>query len=262
MLNLFMSAGLPSLWRLHSFYLMLCSAPEIPMFSWLRREPASLAEHRRQMAEALADYPVYDPPHRQGPNFPRSLQGRSEADYKRLLEEFRRRGRENFSYFMECRDVRRAALSAFLARFDVRGDVDDTGLAAVSAWCPGNCGALVPGLREDTTRQAFFQLSVPWTEKLRGLNVIFDLGIFFGECITIRNRQLHWTYKPGGSNGGVPNHSGYDIAGFRNPRDSLDPVGRMYRECGNDEVDLRSGSVGRAVRRDGLSGMVRDFSTR
>jgi hypothetical protein len=232
------------------------------MLGWLRRDPAHLKEHRRRMSDALLDYPVYAPPYRQGPNYPRHLQIKGEDVYGRLLREFTARGRENFTYFLEQRNARLTALGIFLAKFGVMMGIDDTGLAAVSAWCPGNCGALVPNLRLDQTRQAFFQLLEPWTGQLRGLNVIVDLGVFLGECLIFRNQRLHWIYRPGTSDDGSSNSSGFQIDGFKDRRDWLDPIGFLYRVCGNDEVDLRAGAVGRSVRSDALVGKVRDFSTR
>jgi len=231
------------------------------MFGWLRREPSHLAEHRRRAADALADYPIYEPPHRQGPNCPRHLRNQGEAAYRQHIQEFDARGRENFSYFMEHRHARLTTLTTFLAKFGVTMGVDDVGLAAVSAWCPGNCGALVANLRQDAMRQVFFQLA-PWTGQYRGFNVIFDLGIFFGECVTARNRSLHWIYKPGSSDDGSAILSGYEIAGFRDPRDWLDPMSHMYTECENAEVELRSGKIGRIVHADVLAGKVRDFASR
>ncbi|KRR12235.1 hypothetical protein CQ12_31820 [Bradyrhizobium jicamae] len=38
------------------------------------------------------------------------------------------------------------------------------------------------------TMQIFFRCLKPWEDNLRGLNVIFDLGIFFGECVIARTR--------------------------------------------------------------------------
>jgi len=66
------------------------------------------------MSLSLKDYPTYDPPHRQGPNYLRHLRGKSDHEYHLLLAEFAERGRENFSYFMEHRDKRIAALRTFL----------------------------------------------------------------------------------------------------------------------------------------------------
>jgi hypothetical protein len=225
------------------------------MFNWLRRGPKQLAEQRRRMSEALTGYPAYEPLHRQGPNSPRHLH-RNEA------QAFAARGRENFSHFMEQRHARLNALSAFLAKFNVRVDLDDKGLADVSEWLPGNCGALVENLRNYETRQLLYRHSSPWDGHRRGLNVIFDLGIFLGECVATRNSRLYWINWPGASDDGSAAGSSYHIGGFRLRRDWLDPMGSMLDLCGDDEDDLRNGDVGRWVRGDRLVGKIRDFSTR
>src|SRR6478736_4412219 len=102
------------------------------MFGWFRSEPKTLVERRKLLASALADYSLYEPPHRQGPNALRRRQDQSEEEYFRLLREFIARGDENFRYFMEQRSARLAALYAFLRKFGVDGSLDDSGLAAVS----------------------------------------------------------------------------------------------------------------------------------
>ncbi len=164
------------------------------MFRWLRRDPKPLVERRRCMSELLAEYPVYEPPYRQGRDFPRRTRNQDEDEYFRLGREFAARGEENFAYFLAQREVRLAALGGFLRKFDVTMGLDDAGLQAVSAWCPGNYGALVARHHEDATRHAFFELAA-WTGRLRGLNVIFDLGIFLGECAIARRPKLRWKIR-------------------------------------------------------------------
>lgn len=234
------------------------------MFRWLRRDQKPLMEARQLMARALVDYPVYEPPHRQGPAYLRRLPNQSEEKHSILLREFAERGRENFSNLMEHRDARMTALRTFLAKFDVQMGFDDAGLAAVSAWCPGNCGALVASLREDATRQVFFSMRQPWTEQWRGLNVIFDLGLFLGECLIVRSPRLHWIYLPGTSDDGSSNLSGYAIDGFKKTGNGnwLDPMEFIYSVCGQDEMHTRTGDTWRRVNPDLLIGKVRDFSTR
>jgi hypothetical protein len=146
------------------------------MFGWLRKNSRHLTDLRRRMSQALADYPAYQPLHRQGPNCPRHLPDQE-------AREFAARGRENFQYFTEQRPERLRALEAFLAKFDLVANLQNEGLAAVSGWLPGNCGALLPDLSRDETMQTFYRYLVPWEGSLRGLNAIFDLGIFFGECV-------------------------------------------------------------------------------
>lgn len=211
------------------------------------------------MAQSLTDYPIYDPPHRQGPNFVREPDSPASRQQSR---EFVERGRENFAYSLDNRAARLAALRSFLAKFSVDATLDESGLTAVSTWCPGNCGTLAADLRSISIRQAYFQRVTPRTDAQRGLNVIFDLGIFFGECLIARNSRLHWAYHPGSSDDGSANHSGYCIEGFKNRRQHLDPPGRLLIECGTDELSIRRGEVGKYVRTDTLVGAVRDYSTR
>jgi hypothetical protein len=214
------------------------------------------------MFDALADYPIYEPPYRQGPSFIRRLPGKSEENYRRLLREFLERGRENLVHFVDHRHDRLTALGKFLAKFHVNTGTDDEGLAAVSAWLPHNCGALATNLRHRETRQKFFQHLEPWTDRWRGFNVIFDLGVFFGECVMDRNPRLHWIYTPGQSDDGSANHSGYGIAGFRSARDWLDPANRIYSLCTSDENHILFGRSIQVLRAETLVGIVRDFSTR
>ena len=72
------------------------------MFRWLKREPKQLVE-RRLLSPTLMDYPLYQPPHRQGPNFLRNRESHSEDDYGRYIHEFTARSDQNFLYFMEQR---------------------------------------------------------------------------------------------------------------------------------------------------------------
>ena len=178
------------------------------------------------------------------------------------MSESAARGRENFEFFLNQRAARLVALQNFLVKFSVNATLDDPGLAAVSAWLPGNCGALVANLRSPTTRGIFFQLAALWAGEWRGMNVIFDLGVFLGECLIARNERLHWVYEPGMSDDGSANHTGYGISGFKQRRNHLDPAGHIYGQCGDDETDFIAGQTGRYVRPEYLVGKVRDFSTR
>jgi hypothetical protein len=224
------------------------------MLRWLRRDPKHLVEHRRRMFDLLHDYPVYEPPHRQGPGLPPQGSRQSDDEYHRNIREHVARGEENLYRFRQVhRHERLEALRAFLSKFDIEVYTDDAGLSAVSAWCPGNCGALVAYMRDDATRQAFFQLA-PWTGELRGLNVVFDLGVFMGECVIARNPKLHWKYVGIGS--------GYFITGFRHIGDNLDAPGYMYNCCANDQAMVRWPNFDRNLHVDDLVGIVRDRSTR
>ena len=112
------------------------------MFNWLKREPRQLTERRKVLAAALIDYPLFQLPHRQGPNLRRRTQNQSEEDFTKQCREFVARADQNFLSFMEQRDTRLASLQAFLSKFGVYATLDDAGLANVSAWLPDNAYAL------------------------------------------------------------------------------------------------------------------------
>ena len=184
------------------------------MFNWLKREPKELIERRQALSPALVDYPLYQPPDHPGP-FLRRRDDQTEQDFMRYRDQYAARSDENFIYFMEQRATRVAALQGFLDKFDVSANLDDTGLANVSAWFADNSFALVSSLRDEALCQVYFRLQIPWIEELRGLNVIFDLGIFLGESLIRKQPRLHWKYLPGISDHGECLCTGYQIAGFR-----------------------------------------------
>ncbi len=234
------------------------------MFRWLQREPEHTIKRRQLLSDAFADYPLYQPPYRQGPSFPRRTPKQTEEDHKRLLLEFAERGRENFQYFLDQRTARLIALRTFLSKLGVNADLDDVGLAAVSAWFPGNLSALVANLRDEGVTQAFYQMNTTWTESLRGLNVLFDLGVFLGECLTVRQPKFRWEYHPGLSDDGASYHTGYVITGFEKPseRNWFDPAAFIYGQARNDVIDQRPGSTFRPVNAGVLAGKVRAYTTR
>src|SRR5262249_23301129 len=117
----------------------------------------------RRVRNALIDYPLFAPPHREHPAF---------LDF--------RAAKENERYFFEHRSERIDALRDFLRAFEIELALEGAGFAAVSAWFSDYAGLLTPMLRDRLIRQAFYCLTRPWTGPLRGLNTLFDLGLFFG----------------------------------------------------------------------------------
>jgi hypothetical protein len=234
------------------------------MFRWQQREPKPLIERRQMLSPVLADYPLYQPPHPEGP-FLRRRQDQTEEDYKRYSHEYAARSEQNFGYFMEQRSARLLALQAFLDRFGVSASLDDAGLKSVSAWLPDNAYALA-NLRDAAVRQAFYQMQTPWTGVLRGLNVIFDLSIFFGESLIQKQPRLHWKHIPGVSDNGESFGTGYQIEGFQRKGKGnwLDPGQYLLGCFWNDLNDLYSYSpTPHAFRNyDLLVGLVRAYSTR
>jgi hypothetical protein len=235
------------------------------MFRWLRREPKQVVERRQALSPALVDYPLYQPPHRQGPNFLRRRQNQTEEEYVSHIHEFVARSDQNFVYFMEQRATRLAALHAFLGRLGVSASLDDAGLASVSAWLADN-GYALANPRDPAVVQAFYQMQTPWTERLRGLNVIFDLGIFLGESLIRKQPRLHWKSSTGSSDHGESVTTGYNIEGFRRKGkgNHLDPAGSIFGFCWNDLNNLHfySPLPNTPGNYNVLVGVVRDFSTR
>jgi hypothetical protein len=235
------------------------------MFRWLKREPKELIERRQVLSTPLADYPLYLPPHRQGPNFLRRRHNQTEEEYVSYIHEFVARSEQNFLYFMEQRATRLAALQAFLGTFGVSASPDDAGLASVSAWLRDN-GFALANLRDKVVVETFYRMQTPWSERLRGLNVIFDLGVFLGESLIRKQPRLHWKFIPGSSDYGESAGTGHHIDGFRRKGKGgwMDPAGYILGCCLIDLNDIHSYSpTPRALRNYNiLVGVVRDYATR
>lgn len=180
--------------------------------------------------EMLADYPPYRPPHNANQVFLSPREGES-----------------NMLYFFEQKSMRLKYLYQFLAKFGVEGDLDDRGLAAVSEWLPQYGGLLVNHLRSLPTMWAFYDFACPWTGAFHGLNAIFDLGIYFGECVIARNRRLRWDVRvydpphrrPVGRTQPILTGSGFNIEGLKSGRGALDPILDIRGTCGNIAVAYR-----------------------
>jgi hypothetical protein len=112
-------------------------------------------------------------------------------EYKadQTVESMRAASAEYSEFFFDCMPVRQEALRAFFASFDVALSTDDIGVAAVSAWMPEWADLLVNASDDG---HPYARLEVPWAGKLRGLNVIFDLGFYYGECLWVRRTKLKW----------------------------------------------------------------------
>jgi len=181
------------------------------MFRWLHREPRIPAEQEQRVLDALVGYPPYEPPE-------------WNPDTKSLMEA----NAEYKAFFFANRIRRIEIFRAFLAKFDVASNLDDAGIMATSEWCPLYADLLVHGLESDTVWSAYHGLAASWTGPLLGLNAIFDLGVYYGECLLLRNSRLRW--HP--SRGPEPNTAAHPIFGQRNRR-PFDPVDWMYTWCKN-----------------------------
>lgn len=172
------------------------------MFGWLRRAPSRRTEQQREMANALADYPPYTPP----PWWP--TDSIDHAAYTK--------------FFLASREQRLDALRGFLAKFNVASDLDDPGLRAVSAWCPLYMDLLVDGLDSDGVWSAYHRFEAAWVGPLLGLNAMFDLGVYCGEWVLLRNPRLEWQPLRG-----PEHHVAHRIVGQKNQR-FFDPVRWTY----------------------------------
>jgi hypothetical protein len=180
------------------------------MFGWFRREPSHVTERRQRLADALAGYPPYEPPD-WGPD---DKWGDAHWEYVR--------------FFLDNRSRRLEALRAFLAKFGVDVTLKDSGIMAVSSWFPTYADLLVDDLRSDAVSDAYHEFAAPWAGRLLGLNTIFDIGVFFGECMLSRKPKMRW--KP--VRGPEAHCVTHFIWGQRGGR-LFDPINYMYTACNN-----------------------------
>jgi len=132
-----------------------------------------------RVQSGLRDYPVYSPPYSGvGPELSRS------------------EGEANYSYFLEQKDARLKQLGEFLAQFDVLMTIDERGIRNVSAWLHRFAGHLIVNSLVRTSK-AYFSFDPQWKYAHRGLNVVWDVGIFAGEAIINLNQQCGWELDTG-----------------------------------------------------------------
>jgi hypothetical protein len=142
------------------------------MFGWLRRAPPPPTEQQRQVARALAEYPPYAPP-----------------EWNPETKSFRDANVAYSEYFFGTGQARLEALRAFLAKFNVTPNLDDAGIMAVSAWLPEYADLLVD-FGDDAVANAYRGFTAPWIGVLSGLNPVFDLGVYYAECLWLRRTKL------------------------------------------------------------------------
>lgn len=174
------------------------------MFGWLRRAAPPPTEQQLAMAQALAGYPPYSPPEWKPDPDPESMRAAA-LQYR--------------EYFLGVREARVDSLRDFLAKFDVPLSLDDAGLMAVSAWLPHWADLLVVDFDDRTVWDTYLRFKVPWTGTLGGLNVIFDLGIYYAECLWFRRTRLEWIVDRGPQGPvhiikGLPGGKGFDPFSF------------------------------------------------
>jgi hypothetical protein len=159
----------------------------------------------------LAGYPPYTPP---AWNADPHSWGEASLAYK--------------DFFLASRETRLEALGAFLAKFDISLNLDDSGLTAVSAWLPRYADLLIDDLDNETVQNAYWAFTAPWKGALDGLNPIFDLGIYYAECLWHRRTRLEWIVIRSPDWGSAV----HTISGLPGGR-HFDPVFWMYVECRN-----------------------------
>jgi len=180
------------------------------MFRWFRRAPAGPTEQQLHVQQALADYPPYAPP-----------------EWNEDPDSFVEASKKYREFFLGSKDTRLEALRGFLEKFDVSMNLDDAGLMAVSAWLPQYADLLVDDLDDDRVKDAYELFTLPWTGTLSGLNPIFDLAIYYAECLWHRRTRLEWiVYRA--PDRGLAKHA---ISGV--PQKVFDPMHWMYVECRN-----------------------------
>lgn len=166
---------------------------------------------------ALQDYPIYDPPHL-----------RNEIELP--LGE----ARDNFRYFLDTCAFRLEALSNFLTRFGICATTTDIGLAEVSSWFDRYAGLLLAFRpRTGTTFRAFVDRQPPWTGEHIGINVVWDLGIYVGECIIARRPSAYWDLDTGGPDPLSREAVGYQrpcVAGLYWPTE-CDPITQIFMDA-------------------------------
>jgi hypothetical protein len=181
------------------------------MFSWFRRAPAAPTEEHLRLTRAIVGYPPYAPPEwKLDPN-PEAMRAAS-FHYK--------------DHFLGGAQARLEALRAFLANFEVSLSSDDAGLMAVSTWLPRWADLLVNDFDDQAVWNAYRRFEVPWTGTLSGLNVIFDLGIYYAECLWTRRTKLEWLVVRG------PDGALHIIKGLPGGK-GFDPIDFMYWQCRN-----------------------------
>jgi hypothetical protein len=180
------------------------------VFRWLRRDSGAIAK-RRSVAAALAGYPPYEPP-----------------KWDPASKSFRDANAEYKQFFFDQRTYRLEELRIFLEKFNVTMTLEDSAIMNVSRWYPMYADLLVDHLDKEMVWVAYHSFESPWTGSFLGLNPIFDLGIYFGECMLSLNARLAWQPGRGPEQTFVSHH----IFGRRN-RGPFDPIREIYNECRN-----------------------------
>ena len=127
---------------------------------------------KRKLVRALEDYPVYSPPSRGAKKFNAPQE------------------QANFAYFMEHKDRRLAALTAFMAKFSIELGMSPSGVSEVGAWLY-RFGAYIVS-RNPKVLQAIYTYEPSWTGEFLPLNIMKDVSIYAGEYIIYKTGNAKW----------------------------------------------------------------------
>jgi hypothetical protein len=177
---------------------------------WLRK---------KKLDRLLKDYPLYDPPHKVE---------------ERLLP--KEKAQENFDYFMRVRKERVAFFSRWLKdEFGVAIGPTQRGVEALNRWMFRYGGLLLPNR---TVEKSYFTYDPPWRGEGAGCNVVFDVGIAFGEFLIANCPNLRWDMDP--ISALRPNEARIlkrefgssfwrpELTGFENPHWGVNPLHDTY----------------------------------
>jgi hypothetical protein len=152
--------------------------------------------------------------------------------------------KENFRYFKQNIGYRMEAFRGFMKTFSIDAKTDDRGLAAVSTWF-GHSGGLLLYYkpRDTTTLHAFVSYDPPWIGRHIGINILWDIGTYVGECIIARRQSAHWDINTGG-----PDPLSREGLGFHRPHIeglywpvACDPITHIFVNCnGRMAAEVRS----------------------
>jgi hypothetical protein len=135
---------------------------------------------KSRLERALPGYPLYDPPHK----VEEHLLSREEAA-------------ENFDYFTRVRLDRSAHFRNWLReQFGVQVSLDEKGVRALSRWGNEYAGLLLAKGADGYPTRSYFTYDPSWTGENAGYNVLFDMGITFGEAILANCPKLRWDLDP------------------------------------------------------------------
>lgn len=170
-----------------------------------------------RIQQVIKNYPVYSPPITQ-----------NEIDLPLI------KAKENFAFFKQNIAFRMEVFRALLKRFSISATTNDQDLAAVSEWFDRYGGLLrYYRLRDTSTLNAFVHYDPRWIGRYIGINVIWDIGIYVGECIIARRRYARWDI-----NTGDPDPLSCKALGFHRPHieglswpPSCDPITHVFDIC-------------------------------